>query len=239
MTFVVLLHCKLHQNHKWTHTLHDFLFVILQLEEGSVFRHAGERKVRALEDDEVSVADSMATEVTLETVSNHEDGDENDSESEDETEKRGEGDEDGSENLDCDHSKENVEGVTNQSVKTDEDVAEDDDVSETVDTETGYDAEQNNDDSDDEEAERGDVNDGQDERTDSKEDNGQKSDEESCDTSNIVKDSEEPKITVVKHCGKVTQHKLSEIGETDIKVKPAVVEFPDTEITLHHVKGDK
>lgn len=38
------------------------LSIVFQLEEGSIFRHKGERKIRIAEDDTMSVADSIGTE---------------------------------------------------------------------------------------------------------------------------------------------------------------------------------
>ncbi|XP_064599750.1 ribosome quality control complex subunit NEMF-like [Liolophura sinensis] len=53
-----------------------FLF---KLDEGSVFRHLGERKVKTVEEDAMSVADSLQSEVTVETNSGHESEAEEDS----------------------------------------------------------------------------------------------------------------------------------------------------------------
>lgn len=45
--------------------MNPFNITMFQLEEGSVSRHKGERKVRTLEDDLESIADSVATESDL------------------------------------------------------------------------------------------------------------------------------------------------------------------------------
>lgn len=52
----------------------EFIILVSKLEEGSVVRHIGERKIRTAEDDEKSITGSIATEseVTMETISENE-----------------------------------------------------------------------------------------------------------------------------------------------------------------------
>lgn len=155
----------------------------MQLEEGSIARHAGERKVRTAEDDEISIADSTVaeSEVTLETVSD------NDEESEDESEQKTDGN-DESVKSDTEQNDENVENDKSQNMDDE--------------TETGVKTEKS----------ENDVK-------------GEICDNESSDRTSENKESKR-EIIVQKQC-------------KSVKLPTNVLEFPDTEISLHHVKGDK
>ena len=93
---------------------------IFQLEESSIFRHAGERKVRVAEDDEMSVADSIATEseVTIETNSDHE-LDMSDDEDDEDKDTKISGDEENyaEKNDTCIKKEEDINEIESESVK--------------------------------------------------------------------------------------------------------------------------
>ncbi|KAL4238275.1 hypothetical protein ACF0H5_002987 [Mactra antiquata] len=165
--------------------------LLFKLEEGSVVRHIGERKIRVAEDDENSVADSIATEseVTIETMSDNEidldDG-----------------------NDDDDDSKDGDENDTKDDELNDNDV--DDDVNNEKD-----------DDDDNDKNEESSIPEGIDEKT-----KNDKEGEKNLDTG-------VSEVTV-----KVENDENDDKSSVN-EVKPNIVEFPDTEINLQHIKGDK
>lgn len=207
-----------------------------KLEEGSVFRHDGERKIRTLEEDEMSIADSQATEITVETTSDQEDGD---SES-DEEKNHGEG-EDNDIDKEIDTSKDLNESATEEKVKS-EDSESDEEQSDLEEEETEH-----------VKLERTEASSGEHVPKNIESKNHKRLIDAPQPCWKQVKQQEgniskSDGILVVQHSSNVSaserkkmfKEKASEEhGVKDEDVKPAVVEFPDTEITLHHVKGDK
>ena len=168
--------------------------ILLQLEEGSVFRHAGERKVRTIEEDEESVADSIATDVTTETevtIESNTDDDSSDSEEEKD-------EEDGKKEMNV-----NEEVETEETNDVDNDNGDSSDEDETIDDDIEIDG-----------------------IDDACEVKMEKDDLIAEGDSANLKSGEDKKGN-------------DDVGDTKVEKKPAVIEFPDTEITLQHVKGDK
>ncbi|KAH3859417.1 ribosome quality control complex subunit NEMF-like [Dreissena polymorpha] len=157
--------------------------LLFKLEEGSVARHKGERRVRTAEEDDdmLSVADSSATEVTMEVNTDLEEDSDDDEESDDKT-----GNRDG-------------ENVQNKEVsdkqKSDNDLEENESKGDIVRTEH--------------------------------EDAGEDVNNASCQVSAVkIEPVLDERPTSLRSSDKVT------------KAEP-VMEFPDTEINLQFVKGDK
>ncbi|KAK3587746.1 hypothetical protein CHS0354_042701 [Potamilus streckersoni] len=93
--------------------------IMFKLEDGSIVRHAGERRVRTADEDEMSVADSMAaeSEATIETNSDNEMDNGDDSINED---KSDEDDDDKVCDEDCDGKLENRNAINDQDSQKDE-----------------------------------------------------------------------------------------------------------------------
>ncbi|WAR18853.1 NEMF-like protein [Mya arenaria] len=156
-------------------------------EEGSMSRHAGERKIRVTEDDDdvMSIADSMATEVTLETTSDQEDEDDEETQDLEERENEEESESEQDEEQDSANS-EKTDAETHAIKQT-----KNEPVIESAESDIGI--------------------------------SGGEGSENTSGKSAQVKS--EGEVVLVKQCAE----------------RPArpVIEFPDTEISLHHVKGDK
>ncbi|XP_052768636.1 ribosome quality control complex subunit NEMF-like [Mya arenaria] len=161
--------------------------LLFKLEEGSMSRHAGERKIRVTEDDDdvMSIADSMATEVTLETTSDQEDEDDEETQDLEERENEEESESEQDEEQDSANS-EKTDAETHAIKQT-----KNEPVIESAESDIGI--------------------------------SGGEGSENTSGKSAQVKS--EGEVVLVKQCAE----------------RPArpVIEFPDTEISLHHVKGDK
>lgn len=184
----------------WYLCMHNHgLPLLLQLEESSLARHAGERKIRTTEDDDdvASIADSMATEVTMETNSDNEQSEDSDSD--------GEGDNEGQSG--------GIGAIIEESVEDNGDDNNDD---------VGGDGGSGDLDKDDVEEEVKYEN----------RDNSESSD-------NVCDRGQQESGSLPCHKGDSQGAGQTETAKVKTESKVPVVEFPDTEISLQHVKGDK
>ena len=185
----------------WYLCMHNHgLPLLLQLEESSLARHAGERKIRTTEDDDdmASIADSMATEVTMETNSDNEQSEDSDSD--------GEGDNEGQSG--------GIGAIIEESVENDGD---------------------NNDEVDDgSQGGNGDLD------KDDIEEEVKYKNRDNSESSDIVCDRvQQESGSLPSHNGDSQGAGQTETAKVKTESKVPVVEFPDTEISLQHVKGDK
>ena len=167
--------------------------MIFQLEESSISRHIGERKIRVAEDDELSVADTIATEseLTEVTLSDHE---LDDSDDEDDIK-----DDKHSEN--CDMVKKEDSGDTKSDLDSNASTESD-----------------NN------------------QRANISESAKNIENQDGIKIESVVSETD-IKINVSGDKGNETEIKTD--PDSKEKAKDQTVEFPDTEISLQHVQGDR
>ena len=170
--------------------------MIFQLEESSISRHLGERKIRVADDDELSVADTVATEseLTEVTLSDHE---LDDSDDEDDIK-----DDKHSEN--CDMVKKKESGDTKSDL--------DSSASKESDNKQGANI-----------------------SLSAKNIENQENQDE-IKTESVVSETD---IKINVSGDKGNEMEMTTDPDSKEKAKDQTVEFPDTEISLQHVQGDK
>lgn len=174
------------------------LLCSFQLEESSVFRHEGERKIRVAEEDEMSVADSIATEVTMETISDHEQDISDDE------------DDDGQANKDIDGGvADNGNAAENCDIKLQKDHTDENTDKTKIDMCTC--------------------------------DSAENSESQKTETSESAVLSDVDIKIEIDEKRTISENQIDKQSESakNNQNEEKVVEFPDTEISLQHVKGDK
>ena len=175
-----------------------YFILIFQLEESSISRHLGERKIRVAEDDELSVADTIATESELTEVTlSDQELDDSDNEDDIKDDKHSTGD-------NCDMVKKEESGDTKSDL--------DSSASKESDNKQGADI------------------------SVSAKNIGNEENQDEIKTESIVSETD-IKINVSGDKGNETEIKTD--PDSKEKGKNQTVEFPDTEISLQHVQGDK
>ena len=175
--------------------------LIFQLEESSISRHLGERKIRVAEDDELSVADTVATEseLTEVTLSDHELDDSDDEDDiKDDKHRIGEN---------CDMVKKEESGDTKNDLDSNASTCTESDNKQGADISVS--------------AKNMEIQENQDE----------------IKAESVVSETD-IKINVSGDKGNETEIIKTDPDRKEER-KNQTVEFPDTEISLQHVQGDK